>query len=645
MMKKYSILIYLLLFAGFSSAQTYMNRDSLLKLLPKAQDGPEKVDLLINIGQQYEFNDYTTAKQYYIKAKQLSEKINYPEGVVKYIANYTYILNAQGKYDAALVLNKQAIKLSNKLKNNLLIAKSYINYGNSFNNIGMIDSALYYYEMGKSYFEKTTDSANIYKVYGLMAIAYRQIHQNKKAIALGEKEVAYYKKSKDIVNYAIALSNLGTYYATILNKQKSLSLFNQSLKIADEINFKELKQTLLLNIGDLYIKNFVVDSMKVVFSQALALGKETEMPTTIAKALRGLAIYHTYKKDFTEAKKYIDQSLAICKEHSLTDDNLKSLETKSGILYAMQDIFEAEKILQQVTKLNDSLIGIKVSEQVVITEKRFETQKKDAQIQLQQVSIRQKNTFNYILIGGAIALLTIILLGYRNYTHRQKLQTQRIAELETEKQLTATEAVLKGEEQERTRLAKDLHDGLGGMLSGLKHSFGTMKGNLVMTPENTLAFNRSMDMLDSSIKEMRRVAHNMMPEALVKFGLDVALKDFCTDINLAGALQVNYQSIEMEDTNLDNTTAITIFRVVQELLNNTMKHAAASHVIVQLAKTEQTISVTVEDDGKGFEPQLLHRAEGIGWSNIKNRVDFLKGKIDIKSEPNKGTSVLIEFKL
>ena len=206
MMKKYYILIGLSLLVAFSSAQTYMNRDSLLKLLPKAKDTVAQVNLLINIGQQYEFNDYATAKQYYIKAKQLSEKISYPEGVVKYISNYTYILNAQGKFDSALILNRQAIELSNKLKNNLLIAKSYINYGNSFNNIGMIDSALYYYEMGKSYFEKTTDSANIYKVYGLMAIAYRQIHQNKKAIALGEKEVAYYKKSKDIVNYAIALS-------------------------------------------------------------------------------------------------------------------------------------------------------------------------------------------------------------------------------------------------------------------------------------------------------------------------------------------------------------------------------------------------------------------------------------------------------
>lgn len=235
-------------------------------------------------------------------------------------------------------------------------------------------------------------------------------------------------------------------------------------------------------------------------------------------------------------------------------------------------------------------------------------------------------------------------LAYRNYKQKQKLQQQRINELETEKQLTATEAVLKGEEKERTRLAKDLHDGLGGMLSGIKYSLNSMKGNLIMTPDNAQAFERSMDMLDSSIKEMRRVAHNMMPEALVKFGLDTALKDFCNDINRSGALQVTYQSIGLENTVTDQTVAITIYRIVQELINNIIKHAAAKTAVVQVSKTDGEISITVEDDGKGFDPAILKQPRGIGWSNIQSRVEYLKGKLDVQSEPFKGTSVLIELK-
>jgi len=142
---------------------------------------------------------------------------------------------------------------------------------------------------------------------------------------------------------------------------------------------------------------------------------------------------------------------------------------------------------------------------------------------------------------------------------------------------------------------------------------------------------------------MRRVAQNMMPESLVKFGLDTALKDYCNDINQSGAIQANYQSMGLEDTTLDQTTSISIYRIVQELINNAIKHASAKMVIVQVFKTNGEISITVEDDGKGFDPMILNMANGIGWSNIQSRVDFLKGKVNVQSEKGKGTSVHIEL--
>jgi signal transduction histidine kinase len=314
------------------------------------------------------------------------------------------------------------------------------------------------------------------------------------------------------------------------------------------------------------------------------------------------------------------------------------------------DVNNGFKLDNEFNAILEKMIKDVTSQQSASLEKKYETGKKEAtikQLQAEQalhiLSIRQKNTLNYILIGSAIAILVVALLSYRTYKQKQRIQQQRITELETEKKLTATEAVLKGEEQERTRLAQDLHDGLGGMLSGIKYSFNNMKGNLVMTPDNAQAFERSMDMLDSSIQEMRRVAHNMMPEALVKFGLDTALKDFCNDITKSGALQVTYQSIAVADATLDQTAAITIYRIIQELVNNIIKHAGARSALVQVARTNTNFSITVEDDGKGFDTAVLKASKGIGWSNIQNRVGFLKGKLDVKSAPGKGTSVLIEL--
>ncbi len=316
----------------------------------------------------------------------------------------------------------------------------------------------------------------------------------------------------------------------------------------------------------------------------------------------------------------------------------------------MQDIKSGNYYVTQSNLSSDSILSETIQKNALDIEKKYESAKKESKIKqleadhkLQQFSIKQKNALNYILIASAIVILLLSMLSYRTHFQKQKLQQQRIAELETQQQLTATEAVLKGEEQERTRLAKDLHDGLGGMLSGIKYSLNTMKGNLIMTPANSQAFERSIDMLDSSILEMRRVAHNMMPEALVKFGLDTALKDFCNEINQSGALKVSYQAIGLENITIDQTTAITIYRIVQELINNTMKHAAAKTAIVQIIKSDAQISVTVEDDGSGFDTAMLKHANGMGWRNIQNRVEFLKGNLDVQSSGEKGTSVFIEL--
>jgi signal transduction histidine kinase len=313
---------------------------------------------------------------------------------------------------------------------------------------------------------------------------------------------------------------------------------------------------------------------------------------------------------------------------------------------------EALNYRKQYEVLNDTIVGEKSKANINLLEAKFETEKKESRItqleaekQIQHLRLRQKSILNYALIGASLALLLLSYLVYRNYRHKQALQQRRITELEREKQLTATEAVLKGEEQERTRLAKDLHDGLGGMLSGIKYAFQNMKENLIMTPENLQSFERSMDMLDSSIKEMRRVAHNMMPESLVKFGLDTALKDFCTEIGSSGAVQINYQSIGLNQGQLEKTAAIAVYRIVQELIGNILKHASAKNALVQVAKNNGHLTITVEDDGKGFDTTQLQTAKGIGWNNIQNRVDFLKGSLTIDSIPEKGTSVHIEFEV
>jgi two-component system NarL family sensor kinase len=500
--------------------------------------------------------------------------------------------------------------------------------------------------------EKMDKPAQLLTCYLNIANFYKEMNEfqkqevySKKALAIairtGRKE--YYFKSYMFIVLALNMQN---------EYEKAKPYLDSSKAYYSESESYEVLVAYHLIAGLLYMNLNQLDAAKEAFSKSLAIAETNKAVFSIHQSRMQIGRVLTMQKKFGEAEPLL---LSVRDDVKATNEaaQLNVIYDYLSRLYEeWGNHKEALKYHKEFKAISDSVSSERNKQYASGLEVKYETGKKESRIgqleaeqKIQELSIRQKNIINYILVGSAITLLIIFLLSYRTYRQKQKLQQRRIAELEKEKQLAATESLLKGEEQERTRLARDLHDGLGGMLSGIKYSFQIMKGNLIMTPANQQDFERSMDMLDSSIKEMRRVAHNMMPEALVKFGLDTALKDFCNDINQSGALQVSYQSIGLENADIEQTTAITIYRIVQELINNTMKHAAAKSAIVQVGKTKDNIiSITVEDDGRGFDPAIVQEtAKGIGWSNIQSRVRYLKGKIDVRSEAGKGTSVLIEL--
>ncbi len=197
-------------------------------------------------------------------------------------------------------------------------------------------------------------------------------------------------------------------------------------------------------------------------------------------------------------------------------------------------------------------------------------------------------------------------------------------------------------EQERTRLARELHDGLGSMLSGIKHSFSSLQNSIDLDNNQNENFNANIEKLNVSIREIRNISHSMMDaDSLLEHGLSNALRDYCRNINQPGNLEVTFREIALENIKLKEEQAFHILRIVQELLQNVIKHAQAKNAIVQLSYNNNQLNITVEDDGIGFNTQDLAGKTGIGLNNIKDRIKILHGEIDIKSEKNQGTSVFI----
>ena len=641
------LLILCVVFASISCFSQLENTDSLLAELSVARDDTNKVKLLLNIGEQYENTNPETAKNYYRLVLQLSRKIGYPQGEIKYASYYSSALNIQGHFDSSLSVNLTGLQQAKRMKDSLSITKMCFNVANSYSYLNKNDSALYYYFQVLPYLENQNSSRMLAVAYNSLQNTYRKLRQFQKGITYGKASVKICRSIQDSLLLEYGSSSLGTNYASLEIYDTAMACYREALEISSKIGDRYGESATRLNIGDIDFRQGKYEEARKNFAQALQIARELNLSETETIALKSHAMYFLQMKKYTPARQYADSAVAITLRNGDRGERLKIYKLLADISYGNQDLTAANAYNSKYDQLNDSINNDNLAEISTQYEKLYDTQKKESQIKLQEAQLNQKATLNYFLIGGSVALLLISLLGYHNYKSKRILQQARIDELEAEKKLMAAEAVLKGEEQERTRLAKDLHDGLGGMLSGIKHSLNIMKGNLIMTPDNAQAFERSLDMLDGSIKEMRRVAHNMMPEVLVRYGLDTALKEYCREITQSGVMRTTYQSIGMKAVIMEQTTAVAIYRIVQELVNNTIKHASANKMLVQVhvSSQENLLTLTVEDNGRGFDSAVLKNSPGIGWSNILNRVEFLKGKIDVNSSQDKGTSVLIEISL
>src|SRR5439155_6724517 len=155
-------------------------------------------------------------------------------------------------------------------------------------------------------------------------------------------------------------------------------------------------------------------------------------------------------------------------------------------------------------------------------------------------------------------------------------------------------------------------------------------------------FGASIDKLNDSIREIRTISHSMASGTFLQSGLEDSLRDYCRDLNVPGGSQISFEFISLENKKFSGDQAFHIFRIIQELLQNIIKHSGANQAIVQLSYNANRLYITVEDDGKGFEEKEVTVNNGVGLKNIHDRIKVLNGKIDVRSAPGKGTSILIE---
>lgn len=454
-----------------------------------------------------------------------------------------------------------------------------------------------------------------------------------------DKAIVYYKKSIGIfVRHQVHSLTLADGYcnaakAYLLNGQvqPAKPMLDSARAILDKTPVSVYHTYYYCQEGLYYTHTKEWAKAEESLAKGLALAKTQHHPRDVTTLLFGYVDLYTEQQNFPALKRIL-----------LTLYNDKVLYSLSDWQQLLLDLATTEKglgnaaaaydWLWKYSLMTDSLNKAQINFQLTELEAKYNFESKEREL----AQLSEKSKMQRWLLGVSIGLLLIAILLFTYFYKQRKIKIeQQLTSLRQQQQIAVAQALLQGEERERGRLARDLHDGLGGMLSGVK-----IRLSEIATDDNE-PLKKAIRQLDNSVTELRSIARNLMPESLLRSGLETALKDLCQSVPTE-KMNVELQVMNIAQ-NLPITVQIIIYRIVQELLTNVLKHAHATELFVQCSQLEDIFYITIEDNGKGFDVTNINDNKGIGLDNIRHRVEFLQGKIDISSSPQKGTVINIEL--
>ncbi len=464
-----------------------------------------------------------------------------------------------------------------------------------------------------------------YNELGVFSMKQMDIEKSKEYLGNAYKAC---EKAKDSLGMSTSLDNQGMLYAKINELEKAKAFFLQTLDIRVKIRD---------SIGLGYVYNNLADiaSRQGRHQEALQLLENStnirqELGDTMGVAINicNMGELAFAKGDYENAITYFEKSLRKAEETEFIDLMQWILNQSSKVYIELGEAEKAHQYLSRSFELKDSLLGVEKLAQITEMETKYETAEKEKVIE------QQKRQFQTTVIAS-IALFIIGLLGFLSYRSRQKAQ---LAEEQRSYQEKLLENTLETQEKERKRIAKDLHDGVGQQLSGLKMGLQQLTDR-IGDDQQAGTLKQLTSILDDATTDVRNLSHQMMPRTLQEYGLKVALEDMVEKSLGNSGLDYDFSAFRV-DERYDEGIEIGMYRVCQELLHNIQKHANAKEVSIQLMKSKGRLVLTVEDDGKGFDMQQL-RHKGHGLMNIQSRVQAMGGTVDFESTPGKGTVVRV----
>lgn len=589
----------------------------------------------------------------------------------------------------ALLLEQKA-----QLKNDsIYLGESQRMIGVYFQLKGRLDSAGKYYERTLDYYQGTQDTVRLTRIILSLALVDISKGQYDKALSsllkaqeyaesvgredyrlrsIGEiariyslqgdhekaiEQARYFydqvKGGDDIRQKSIALSYLSVEFMHFHDHDSSLFYLNENLEL--EENNPVVNPTALgaihQNIASVYTEMGVPDKSLENYQKALSYYERAGYLIGIAQVSLNIATELTLESKFQEAKNYIQNALKGAQY--LGDLHLlrEMYRLESDILQNLDDYKGSLQSFMTYKEMNDSIFNIEKQGSINELLTQYEVGQKEQQIELQQAELSTQEARiqrNQILILALFIIVLLIVLVFFLWKNRTE-KAHRLDRQESQLKLREAEinAIINSQEKERNRFARDLHDGFGQLISVLKLNLAQLGETSTKDAEKRFeVYKNGESVINEMYSELRNICFDLMPQTLVKRGLIPALKEFGSRINQTDKVSCEVM-VFANNERLPELVEISLFRITQEWVNNILKYAKASQITIQLIHEDGEVTLTVEDNGDGFDPQNFYNGSGNGWKNIQTRLNQIKGEFDLDSRVGvKGSmmTVVVETK-
>jgi two-component system NarL family sensor kinase len=601
-------------------------------------------------------NDPDSAERVFTNALEQSRRLNYNTGIAACLTNLGWLKNISGDHEAAIAYYRAAEPYALKgFGNRTSLAMFYNSMASPYFSRSLFDSMYIYISQAEQIVSgiqcKTTgevkDVSSIYNSIGLLWAAMGDYKRGLAYLHRCRAVIDGFRGDKSTLNTeeAFIRANIGMAHLE-LNNPDSAKYYLLNAYATDPGN-----PVTLLGLGELRALEQDKAGAAMFLTEALRRAEQAHDYINIITANAALGKLHFNDGDYATAKPYLQKVLQLSgnKGNHDVEHTYKAYEQLAAIAAKEGNFKAAYELEQNSLKLLDS---IKVKEKLFsaytlesqLRQATWAKHKAKQEMLLQQT----RNRYTLWLVGGAAVLLLLaawFIIWYRNSSIKQRMQQKELDAVTQEQEIKTLQSMIKGEEKERTRMAREIHD-------GIMVQFSTIKMKLKSVPDSyrdlrcaeyldTEYYRQLVDQMEDATRDLRSTAHNLMPDMLLQDGLEDAVLYFCNNLKKNTNIDIEFQK-HGQIPPLNKEFELAVYRIIQELLQNAMKHAQASHILVQLAMlSDDLLTLTIEDNGKGFD--VDKDIKGLGLASIRNRLKVMNGYIDIHSRQGQGTSVHIEF--